>query len=184
MGNIVRKYEPSSSVLGDDVLSVNGFINIEDGGEFVIKDGGNATVKLGGELVIAEGGALKYQGYTMQPTLMKFSYDFTADGGGIGTVNLGGDLPIGAIITGGMLVVTDALTSDGAATVALHAKTANDILAAAELGTNGTAGLHDVVPDFTATNAILLDAKKDVVLTIGTAALTAGAFDLYLRVLM
>ena len=160
MGNIVRKYEPSSSVLGDEVLSVNGRIDIEDGG------------------------ALKYHGRTMQPALMKFSYDFATDGGEIGTINLGGDIPSGAVIMGGMLVVTDAITSDGAATIALHAKTADDILAAAVLGTNGTAGLHDTVPDFTATNAILLDAEKDVVLTIGEAALTKGAFDLYLEVLL
>jgi len=249
MGNIVRKYEPSSSVLGDEVLSVNGRIDIEDGasivvkeggtltvdesgvldfdtaalltiksyaledgdtltveagatldiegdltipgaaavesgGELAIEDGGKAAVELGGELDIEEGGALKYHGRTMQPTLMKFSYSFAADGGEIGTINLGGDIPSGAVITGGMLVVTDAITSDGAATIALHAKTADDILAAAVLGTNGTAGLHDVVADFTAAHAILLDAEKDVVLTIGEAALTAGAFDLYLEVLL
>lgn len=176
MGNIHRRYDASSSTAGDEVFAVNGEVEIQDGGELNVESGGVANIE--------SGGTLKYNGIATRPVVVKLSYDFDTDGGAIGTIDLGGALPAGAIILDGMMNVTEEITSDGAATIALHAASADDILAAAVLGTNGGAGLHDIVPVGTAATAILLTEETDLTLTVAEAALTAGAFDLYLRVLM
>lgn len=111
-------------------------------------------------------------------------YDFADDGGAIGDINLMGvaGIPDNAIVVGGVIEVTTALTSAGAATAALKVEGADDLQAAAAVSGApwSTVGRKDVVPDMTGSTAIKLTAARDIVLTIGTAALTAGAFSVVL----
>jgi len=174
MGNVVRKYDPDT---GDEVLVVNGAIDVASGGAINVKSGGAVSIE--------SGGAITYGSAVVEPfTVVKLSYDFATDGGEVGDIDLGGALPAGAVILDGLLVVTEAVTGGENATIALKAKTANDILAAAVLGTNGTEGAHDIVASGAANKAIVLAEETDITLTVGVAALTAGAFDLYLRMLL
>lgn len=112
-----------------------------------------------------------------------FVYDFDVHGGEVEAIELDAVVPERCIVLDGVIDVVDALTSDGAAQVAIHVQTADDILAAAVLGTNGTEGLHDVVPVGTAATAIKMTADGNVTLTVTVAALTAGKLYGFLRVL-
>lgn len=121
-----------------------------------------------------------YNGYAKyaQNKLMLY-YDFATDGGAIGNITLrGGKLPINAVVTGGYWYVTTAFTSSGSATIALGIPTddAAGILAATAIGTAGTAGGHDIIQDSTGSAVSeITTAEREITLTVGTAALTAGA---------
>jgi hypothetical protein len=106
----------------------------------------------------------------------KFVYDVEKHGGAIGAIAVQGNgLPSDAIIVGGMIHVETALTSDGAATVAIGAVDTSDILAATDVASLTLNALLDTVPDGTAANAIrLTDAINAITFTVGTADLTAG----------
>lgn len=110
-------------------------------------------------------------------------YDFATHGGAVGNIELDLTLPSGTIVVDGVINVLTAVTSDGSATLAVKVQSANDILSAAVLGTNGTTGLHAIVPDGTASKMIACSADRTVTVTVGTAALKAGRFVLYLRCL-
>lgn len=112
-----------------------------------------------------------------------FEYDFATHGGAIGNIDLGVEVPAGTILLDGIVDIVGAVTSDGAATIALKVEGAGDVLAAATLDTNGTAGLHAVVPDGTASKAIKATAARKVTLTVAVAALTAGRLYGFLRCL-
>jgi hypothetical protein len=107
-------------------------------------------------------------------------YDFAVDGGAVGTINLRGDntIPAGAYILGGLVDVTTAVTSGGAATVGVNSNASGDIVAAAAVSGApwSTTGLKSVVPSFTGATAIKTTAQRSLAITIGTAALTAGKF--------
>ncbi len=108
-------------------------------------------------------------------------YDFTVDGGAVGTITLrpvtgdiqGNDLPAGAVVVTGYIDVETAVAS-ATGTVALTAESAGDVLAA-----TGQAGLT------TGRKAVVFGAKTTVrralTMTIGTAALTAGKFRVVLH---
>ncbi len=103
-----------------------------------------------------------------------FGYDFAKDGGALGDITLrGGSLPSGAVVNNSVVDVQTALTSGGAATVAMKLKDAADVKAAAVL-TSYTAGVKAGVPNGVATNAIKTTASGGVVMSIAVAALTAG----------
>lgn len=110
----------------------------------------------------------------------KWYYDFATDGGAVGTVTLRGPkLPAGAVITKAYSYYTTAATSGGSATVAYGVETddATGIEGATAIGTAATAGAHDTDVDGTAsTFTTITTAERDLILTIGVAALTAGAF--------
>jgi hypothetical protein len=117
--------------------------------------------------------------------LWKGSYDFAVDGGAISTINLrsnDGDLPKNAVIMGGYLDVTTILASGGAATAALQAEAANDIVAAAAF--NGapysTTGRKSIIPAFTGATTVKATAARKPAVVIAAAVLTGGKFDLYL----
>jgi hypothetical protein len=65
--------------------------------------------------------------------IVRGDYAFGTDGGAVGTIALMGStaIPSGATILGGWLEVTTAVTSGGAATVAIQVEGAGDIVAAA-----------------------------------------------------
>ena len=87
-------------------------------------------------------------------------------------------IPDNAIVIQGFVDVIAAVTSDGAATVAIHLANANDLLAA----TGKTSLTLAAQLPMAAVNAapIKLTAEKAVTVTVGTAALTAGKIDGYL----
>lgn len=105
-------------------------------------------------------------------------YDFAVDGGTVGDITLRGDtIPSGAVITDAILNVETALTSGGAATVAIKVESAADINAADAISGAPWSTTGAKRTDFTATTApIVTTAARSIVATVATAALTAGKF--------
>lgn len=110
-------------------------------------------------------------------------YSFAADGGAVGTIALMGatSIPSGSIIVGGLIEVTTPPTSGGAATIALQIEGAGDVLAAAAVSGApwSTAGRKSVIPAFTGATSLKTTAARDISAVVATAALTAGAFTVY-----
>lgn len=114
-------------------------------------------------------------------------YDFARHGGAVATIPLVGKafMPVGAVIIGGYIEVVTAVLSGGAATVAVQAEGANDIVPAVGKA-SWTVGRHKIVPtlagasDLSAPADIKLTANRDVSIVVATAALTAGKFDVVL----
>lgn len=108
-------------------------------------------------------------------------YAFAADGGAVGDITLAADvIPSGAYILGGFLEVTTAPTSGGAATVAIKIESAADFNAADAISGApwSTTGVKQ--PDHLWTSApIKTTAKRGIVATVGTAALTGGVFKVF-----
>jgi len=87
-------------------------------------------------------------------------------------------IPDNAIVISGHVDVITAVTSEGAATVAIGLVSGVDLLAAT---TKTSLGLAAQVPMAAVKTApIKLSAEKAVTVTVGTAALTAGKFDGYI----
>lgn len=110
-------------------------------------------------------------------------YDFSVDGGAVSTITPKKtvSLPDNAVIIGGTVNSTVAVTSAGAATVAVGTSagsSATSILAATAKASLSLDALLNVVPVFA--TPVKLTAKGDVTFTIGTAALTAGVIEVTL----
>lgn len=111
-----------------------------------------------------------------------FEYDFDVHGGDIGTIEVGaGRLPLGAIVLDGIVHVKTAVTSAGSATVAIHALTSEDLLAATAVASLTLNALLDVVPQGAAANALRITGNSGCSFVIATAALTAGVIAVALR---
>lgn len=119
---------------------------------------------------------MELQGLDPVKRVAYFEYDFAKDGGAVGDIALrGGSIPAGAIVRNGVVHVITAVTSTGAATVALKLKNANDILAATAKASLTLGAVLDVVPVDTAATSILnATAGAKVVATIGTEVLLTG----------
>lgn len=119
------------------------------------------------------GGALK---------VVRARYDFAVDGGAVGDIDLGGNIPANSVILGGFVEVDTAITSGGSATVAVKVEGANDIVNAAAVSGApwSTTGRKSVIPVFTGATTVKTSAARKVTATVATAALTAGAFDVVL----
>lgn len=104
----------------------------------------------------------------------RWYYDFATDGGAVSAITLRGDeIPASCVVIDARVDVTTAVTSGGAATVSLDLEAAADLRAAATLSTApalSSTGVKALL------NPVKTTASRDVVATIGTAALTAGAF--------
>jgi hypothetical protein len=109
----------------------------------------------------------------------KAEYDFAVDGGVAGDISLGVTIPDNAIITGAFVEGITAVTSSGAATVAVKLQSAADVLGATgKAALTGTA----VVPGAAVMSApFKLTAARVVTITVGTAALTAGKFNVWIE---
>lgn len=110
-------------------------------------------------------------------------YDFSVSGGAVGTFNLLPEtdlIPANAIVTRALIDVVTAPTSGGSATVAVKVKNANDIKTATAIASY-TVGLMDGVPVDTAATSIKLTAASNIVMTVATAALTAGKIVVFLE---
>lgn len=120
----------------------------------------------------------------MQPIYV-YKYNFATDGGAVGAITLKGVGKVAAknAITKGQLWWSTAGTSGGSATLSFGcAGSAVNLLAATAIATIGAAGGKAMIP-IEATVATWVDTgatESDVTMTIGTAALTAGAFTLVL----
>lgn len=106
------------------------------------------------------------------------TYSFASNGGAVGDITLTGDrVPSGAVVVDAYIKVTTALTSGGAATVAVKLESAADINAADAISGAPWSTTGAKRADFTATTApVTTTAARSIVATVGTAALTAGAF--------
>lgn len=126
---------------------------------------------------LAEGGAFG------AVKLARGDYDFAVDAGAIGNINLGASIPSGALILAAYIEVTTAPTSGGAATIALQLEGAGDVQAAAAIsGAPWSTIGHKLSSARTRAAAPLaLTAARDIVMVIAAAALTAGAFRVYVE---
>ena len=116
-------------------------------------------------------------------SLYRGDYSFAADGGAVGTIALSGTtgIPSGSIILAAYIEVTAALTSGGAATVALQVESAGDVQAAAAISGApwSTTGVKLSSARTFAAAPVKTTAARDISAVIATAALTAGAFRVY-----
>lgn len=112
-------------------------------------------------------------------------YSFATDGGAVGDIVLRGDqIPSGAIITDVLINVDTALTSGGAATVALKAESAADLNTADAISGAPWSTTGAKRGDLTATTApVKTTAARSITATVATAALTAGKFSVYVSYL-
>lgn len=115
----------------------------------------------------------------------KMTYDFATDGGaqGLITPTNSPTIPAKAIILGGAIDITTTLTSGGSATIALGTSagsSATALKAATAVATWAAGVTVPVVPVFTAATYLKLTAAGRPTLTVATADLTAGKFDVNL----
>lgn len=112
--------------------------------------------------------------------MAKATYDFEVDGGAIGAIGLGVTIPDNAVITRAWVDVITTLTSaTDAATIALHANAANDLVSAiaiSDVSNPWDAGLQEGIPVDSAATAIKLTAARELTATVAVEALTAGKF--------
>lgn len=124
-------------------------------------------------LAVTHGGITQ----TFLPAFQYF-YDFATDGGAVGNIVLRGPkLPANFRILNAVWSPTTVFTSGGAAQISLGTSTsaATNLLGAAVLGTNGTAGPKQGIPDFaTVGDSVKVTVESAPVLAITVAALTAG----------
>lgn len=119
----------------------------------------------------------------------KMTYNFAADGGAIATITPinSPTIPAGAIILGGVVDLTTAITSNGGntATIGLGLGAGAQVasLLAPIVVSNAQwtpAGLKALIPVFTAASAVKVAAASRLTLTVAVQTLTAGVFDVNL----
>lgn len=111
----------------------------------------------------------------------KAEYDFAVDGGDVGDISLGVTIPDNAIIASGFVEGITAVTSGGSATVAIKLESAADVLNATAKGSFTATG---VIPCTVAAAPFKLTAQRTVTITVATAALTAGKFNVWIEYLV
>lgn len=109
----------------------------------------------------------------------KVTYDYAVHGGAVGDISLDLVLPSGAIVYDGIVDVLTAPLSGGSATVALKIQSSADLLGATAKAS--FTGMLDLVPAGTAATALKLTADRTLKVTVATAALTAGKFNVYIK---
>lgn len=133
--------------------------------------------------VWSPGGAIAGNGGLGSVGNAKMTYDFAVDGGAQTTITPANSplIPIGAIILGGTIDITTTLVG-ATATIALgtSAGSSTTSLKGATAVASWTAGQLALVPVFTAATYVKLTAAGRPTLTIATANLTAGKFDVNL----
>lgn len=130
-------------------------------------------------------GSEKAAAVTLQQFARKFSYDYSIDGGAVGTKTMrGGTIPKNAIVCGYKLFDCTSQLLDGGsdtATITCGLNTASDIVT--DLGGSVTVNLIDDIPYVTglvdASGVVKVATEKSMTMEIKTHALTGGKFDLY-----
>ena len=126
---------------------------------------------------------------TFRKKVAKAHYDFAVDGGAVATITpaITATIPTNAVITAVTIDVTTALTSAGAATVALTAGgvTIGAAGAYSSAPYNGTAPAVIARSTGLTGTALYIPIKAtsaaSIKVVVGTAALTAGVFDIYVE---
>lgn len=117
------------------------------------------------------------------PKVFKFTYSFARDGGAVATIPLTGTDPIpsGYVITDALVNVTTILTSGGAAQAAITLESANDVQTAAVISGAPYSAVAAKHPTLVSTSqGVKTTAARTPSVVVSVAALTAGAFDVYL----
>lgn len=139
-----------------------------------------ARLKTAGELLgLIRNNGSGFIGYA------KMTYDFTVDGGAIGTITPRNapTLPAGAIILGGVIDITTALTSGGSATISLGFGSGGEkaVLKALTAVASWVTGVSLViVPIFTGATIYKVLADGQLTLTVAVATLIGGKMDVNL----
>lgn len=110
---------------------------------------------------------------------VKVTYDFSVDGGAVGTITPKSSIliPAGAVIFGGFIQGITLPTSGGAATIAIGLGSGAQVAAlkaATAIATYAAGATVAIIPVFAAANVVKAAAETFVTFTIATAALTAG----------
>lgn len=117
--------------------------------------------------------------------LARARYDFAVEGGATGDIALRGDkIPASAIVLGAIVDVITVPTSAGAATIAGKLEAAADINGADAISGApwSTTGAKNA--DVNAVNSgVKTTVERTLNITVGTAALTAGKFDVIMSYL-
>ncbi len=159
-------------------VTFGGTVNIS--GAVTIPDGTITAAKLADPLAgLADGlGMLRVARATYNPSATSGMRTIAPHG-------LGVTIPDKSILLGGFYQVNTTF-ADGAsdnATIALHANSAGDLVAAiaiSDVSTPWTAGLHVIVPVIDdLTKAIVLTAARELTATVAVHALTAGKLTLF-----
>ena len=156
--------------------------NVEMSGDATISNTGTVTIATGAveeSMLIAQSADGLHA-----KRIARATYDFAADGGVVGDIELGVSLPENAIITRSWYTVLSKLTSaNSTATVALSIPDDDvaGIAAATALSDNKyTAGHHEGIQTGTAaTFSEQTTAARELTLTIGVQDLTAGKLILF-----
>jgi len=116
---------------------------------------------------------------------IKATYDFSIDGGGIGTIQIFNSIviPAGMIIYGGLLDVPVSLNGGGGATVAIGFGTGAQsaaLKAATGFATYSAGSIIALIPVWTAASAVQVAVDSKLSVTIAVAALTAGKISIEL----
>ncbi len=125
---------------------------------------------------------MTYAGWRSEVEMLKFEYDFAKDAGAVGSISLrasnGGanSLPDNFVVQAVHVVVETTITSGGTPTLTIGEGVDADGFALNFFGTPTAgafvAGAGALIPS-------IMSADRNVVLAIGTAALTAGKFSVY-----
>lgn len=133
---------------------------------------------------------LGYQVISGKEQLLKCKYDFALQGGSsAAAINLKAvdgtncQLPANAVVIAGLIDVLTSPLSNGSATIAVGTGNAANDLKTATAKASFT-GKLDVVPVRTAATAIKITAAKNPTMTIATAPLTAGKFNVFIQYLL
>lgn len=116
------------------------------------------------------------------------TYDFTLDGGAIGTIDLGITIPAEAVVLADLCFIktTTIFTSAGAATVEIGLTGGNDDIDGSRAYTvspyNSTSGIAYAIPPVDILR--LSTSSKNVTLTITAANLTAGVAKIYIATVL
>jgi hypothetical protein len=114
---------------------------------------------------------------------MRGRYDFAVDGGAVSTITISDEnIPANAIILGGVVEVDVAVTSGGAATLAIQVEAAGrHRQRRSRLGRTVVNNRPQVViPVFTGATTVKTTVARPIQVVIAAAALTAGVVDVLL----
>lgn len=109
-------------------------------------------------------------------------YDFAVDGGAIGSITLrptggyDGVIPAGSVILGGYLEIDTGFTTGSAATLAITAEAAGDIIAATVVSgaPYSTTGRKSLIPQGPGATSVKTTVARSLVATIAVGTITAG----------
>lgn len=121
-------------------------------------------------------------------------WDFSVQGGAVGTIPLDVLLPANAVVTGGYIHVIEAVTTSASGTLSFGLNTTVDLLAATAAGSLTANAILPLIPSTTAAldgNAqaagvanvrpVRLTAERELKAAVATGALTGGKVAIYLE---